>query len=76
MSTSVVKANRAPFYYHSGDDPIASGVEPIGVAVLVAAALVLIGIAVVGFRRAITRLTFPYDPGACGSCSSPTCTTR
>lgn len=41
----------SPFYYYSGHDPIANGVDSAGISVLVAVALVLTAIAVIGFRR-------------------------
>jgi ABC-2 type transport system permease protein len=41
----------SPFYYYSGHDPIANGVDSAGITVLIAATLILTAIAVIGFRR-------------------------
>jgi ABC-2 type transport system permease protein len=41
----------SPFYYYTGHDPIADGIDVGGVVVLTVATVVLVAIAVVGFRR-------------------------
>jgi ABC-2 type transport system permease protein len=41
----------SPFYYYSGHDPIANGVDAAGLAVLGGSAVVLTAVAIAGFRR-------------------------
>jgi ABC-2 type transport system permease protein len=41
----------SPFFYYSGGDPLRNGFQVIDSLILLAAAAVLIGIAVLGFRR-------------------------
>jgi ABC-2 type transport system permease protein len=41
----------SPFHWYAGDDPLTNGVDVAGVVVLLLAAVVLVGVAVVGFRR-------------------------
>jgi ABC-2 type transport system permease protein len=41
----------SPFYWYAGDDPLTNGIDVGGLIVLGVATVVLVGVAVVGFRR-------------------------